>query len=161
MCTFAVASIVFWHPGLHVADLPLFLLFLVPLYLPMAYHAVRQNWLRRQQESMGLPAASDDELLSFISEGLDEAFIDWEWQGAAYGGSLWHVIAIGPEDDPIFVKANSGLLEVEWGGAEFESFLDPIDALAFLCVLKNRPPPRDADMYGEDEGADIAPLNQV
>ncbi len=131
-------AIVYWlgrdgWAGLEFAAL---MLLAAPFHIPMIYRFFRGHWLRRRRDALELPQATDQEILAFITEELDAAYIDWEWRPSGKAAAQWREIAIGEDDETIFVLADKGVIEVQHTDEEPEIFLDAVETVQYIIKLK-------------------------
>jgi hypothetical protein len=112
-----------------------------PFHVPIAYRFFRRSLLYRRRDALGLPEATDQEILAFITEALDDAYIDWEWRPSRTGPSQngaaqWREIAIGEGEQTIFVLADNGMIEVQHTDEDPEIFLDAVECVQYIIELK-------------------------
>lgn len=136
-------AVMFWLGRETWAGLEFFALALLaaPFHAPMAYRFFRRRLRHRRRDALGLPEATDQEILAFITEALDEAYIDWEWRPSRTGPSQkgaaqWREIAIGDGEETIFVLADNGMIEVQHTDEDPEIFLDAVESVQHIIELK-------------------------
>lgn len=132
------------------AELAALLLLAALLNGPMIYRACRDRWIRRRRDALGLPPATDQEILAFITEALDAAKIDWEWRPSPKPPSKWREIALGEDDDAIFLFVGNGVIEVVYGDDGPEIFLDEVELISHIISLRGIYDPIDKEIPFED-----------
>ena len=140
------------QPLWSVFELFALLALLAPFYLPLAYRLGVRLWVARQRRLLGLPAASDRDLIDFVAEELDHAGIAWQWRVAMRGTSDGDEIEIGEADsDDLSVKAQRGVLLVSETESGTSRFVDPVAAVDYVVSLYKGPSHADTAIYVESE----------
>lgn len=151
------ALLLLWavQPLWSVFELFALLALLAPFYLPLAYRLAIRFWVVRQRRRLGLPVASDRDLIDFVAEELDHAGIAWQWRVAVRGTSDGDEIEIGEVDsDALSVKVRNGVLLVSETESGTSRFVDPVAAVDYAISLYKGPSHADAAVYVEtEEGA--------
>jgi len=151
------ALLLLWavQPLWSIFELFALLALLAPLYLPLVYRLGVRIWVARQRRLLGVPAASDRDLIDFVAGELDHAGIAWQWRVAVRGISDGDEIEIGEADsDDLSVKAHHGVLLVSDPESGTSRFVDPVAAVDYAISLYKGPSHGDAAVYVEtEEGA--------
>ena len=146
--TLALAWLWLLQPGWR--GLELFALFALvsPLFAPLAYRLAVWIWVAGQRRRLGLPAASDRDLIDFVGEELDRAAIDWHWRIGWRNATRGDEIEIGAdEDDDLTVRARHGILMVGTTAAGTSRFVDPTAAVDYAISLYDGPARADAGIF--------------
>ena len=121
-------------------------LLIAPLYAPMAYRVLRHGWMRRRQNALGMPDARNSDILAFLTEALDSAGLDWEWRPKGDDPQFWTEFVIDEGEAGVFVTVESGVVEVQAYDEDPEVFLDVIESLHYIMLLKGISDPIDKEI---------------
>ena len=149
--TVALLGLWFAQPGWR--GLELFALFALaaPLYAPALYWLATRLWVAGRRRRLGLPAASDRDLIDFVGEELDRAAIDWHWR-VGWRGARGDEIELGADDDDdLSVKVRNGILMVGDRQNGTTRFVDPVAAIDHAIALYDGPSRADAAIFAEEE----------
>jgi hypothetical protein len=154
MAAVTFAIILIWNLQSRWAATDLFALiaFISPLYAPFLYVFGKRLWVARKRRRLGLPAASDRDIIGFVGEELDRVGIAWQWCLSLRGTSRWDELEIGEEDEPsIFVRIRDGVLNVSNEDAGATYFADPVEAVDYALNLYDGRKKPDESMFVETE----------
>ncbi len=128
-------------------------LLILPLYVPLIYRAVTRLWIIRRRRQLGLPKASDRDIIDFIGEELDRNGVAWQWRVALRRTSNWDALDVGEDDeDPVFVRVRNGLIEVSSDEDSATRYVDPVAAVdRILEIYDGASKPDDAVFVDTDE----------
>ena len=157
--TIAVASITaallglwFSQPGWRGLELLAFFVLASPLYAPLLYRLAVRLWVARGRRRLGLPSASDRDLIDFVGEELTRAAIEWQWAVHWRAGGRGKEFEIGEDDaDGLAVKVRNGVLMVSNQATGTTRFVDPVAALDHAISLYAGPTRTDAAVFVEEE----------
>ncbi|MEX2615082.1 MAG: hypothetical protein WD767_03200 [Alphaproteobacteria bacterium] len=125
---------------------------LAPFYLPLAYRLGVRVWVARRRRLLGLPVASDRDLIDFVGGELDNAGIAWQWRMAMRGMSDGDEIEIGEDDsDALSVRVRNGVLLVSDRESGTSRFVDPVAAVDYAIGLYEGPSHADPAVYSTSE----------
>lgn len=157
LASVTAALLLLWavQPLWSVFELFALLALLAPFYLPLAYRLGVWIWVARQRRRLGLPVASDRDLIDFVGEELDHAGIAWQWRVTVRGAPDGDEIEIGEDDsNDLSVRVRNGMLLVSDSESGTSRFVDPVAAVDYAISLYRGPSHADAAVYVQTgEGA--------
>jgi|GEM_PF-2974829 len=154
LASITAALLLIWYLQPRWAGLELFALFALafPLYLPLFYRWGVRSWVAWQRRRLGLPAASDRDLIDFVGEELDQADIVWQWRPGLRRATDADEIEIGDDvESGLSVRVRHGVLFVTDSETGTSRHVDPAAAVDDAVGRYDGPKRVDAGIYGEDE----------
>jgi hypothetical protein len=146
----------FYQPLWSGLELAAAFLMISPLYLPLLYRLGVILWVRRQRRHLGLPDASDRDLIDFVGEELDHAGIAWQWRLAMRGTTHADEIEIGEDEDrDLTVRVRHGVLFVTDSETGTSRHVDPVAAVDDAISRYEGPKHPDPALYGEDAEEEV------
>jgi hypothetical protein len=125
-----------------------------PLYIPLLYRYATKLWVARKRRRLGLPRASDRDIIDFVGEELDRVDVPWQWRVALRKTSHWDEMEVGEDDEPpITVRIHNGVLIVENEEGDAARFIDPVEAVDHILTLYDGRVRLDEDIFIEPEEA--------
>ncbi len=150
--TFAVALIWSLQARWGAAELFALIAAVLPFHAPMLYRIGKRLWVARKRRRLGLPVASDGDIIGFVADELDRVGIAWQWRLTLRGTSRWDELEIGEEDEAsIFVQIRGGVLNVSNEDAGATYFADPVEAVDYALNLYDGRMKPDETMFVETE----------
>jgi broad specificity phosphatase PhoE len=149
----SVALLFMWfvQPGWRGVELFALFALASPLYAPLLYRLATRLWVAQRRRQLGLPAASDRDLIDLVGEELDRAAIDWHWR-LAWRGPGGNEIEIGDEDaDDLRVRVQKGVLTVGDTANGTTRFIDPVAALDHAIALHDGPARTVIAIFADEE----------
>ena len=123
-----------------------------PLYIPLLYRLGKILWVARKRRQLGLPTATDRDIIDFVGEELDRAVVPWQWTVALRRTSRWDQLEIGEDDEPpVYVRVDRGILEVSSDEAGSTRFVDPAAAVDYALSIYGGAVKMDEAVFGEAE----------
>ncbi len=143
-----------WH-GLELLAL---IILVFPLYIPLLYKLGVRLWVKRRRRQLGLPDASDRDIIDFIGEELDRCGVAWEWRVALRRLSNWDALDVGEEDEqPVFVRVRNGLIEVSSETEAASRFVDPVVAIDKILAICDGTVSQDEGVFIDTDQSEIQP----
>jgi hypothetical protein len=151
--TAALVSLWSFQSSWRAMELLALVLLVFPLYIPLLYRFGTWIWVLRRRRRLGLPMASDRDIIDFIGEELDRCGVAWQWRVALRRTSNWDALDVGEDDeDPVFVRVRNGLIEVSSDEGGAVRFVDPVAAVdRILEIYDGASKPDDAVFVDTDE----------
>ena len=137
MAAVAAALLLLWVVQPHWGAFELFALALLafPLCIPLLFRYGTRLWVARKRRALGLPRASDRDIIDFVGEELDRVDVPWQWRVALGKTSNWNELEVGEDDEaPIIVRIHNGMLFVESDTDDPARFIDPADAVDHILL---------------------------
>ena len=154
MAAITAALAMFWYAQPQWSGFELFVLAVLafPLYIPLLYRYATKLWVARKRLRLGLPSASDRDIIDFVGEELDRVDVPWQWRVALGRTSRWNELAVGEDDEPpITVRIHTGVLWIENEADDASRFIDPVEAIDHILVLYRGVVKLDEGMFVEPE----------
>jgi hypothetical protein len=157
MAAISAALLLLWYvqPLWGVFEFFALVILVFPLYIPLLYRLATRLWVARKRRRLGLPEASDRDIIDFVGEELDRVGVAWQWRVALRRTSHWNELDVGEDDEPpIFVRVRNGILEVSSDEDGASRFVDPVAAVDHVLALYDGAVRPDEAVFVEtDEGA--------
>ena len=148
------AILLLWYVQPHWGGFELFGLAVLafPLYIPLLYRYGTNLWVGRKRQRLGLPRASDRDIIDYVGEELDRVAIPWQWQVALGRTSHWNTLEVGEDDEPpLTVRIRNGILIVESDEGDAARFIDPLAAVDDILMRYRGRVPLDDEVFVESE----------
>lgn len=156
--TAALVSLWVAQRSWHGMELLALIVLVFPLYIPLLYRFGTWLWVARRRRLLGLPQASDRDIIDFIGEELDRCGVPWEWQVALRKMSHWDAIDVGDESEkPVFVRVRNGLIEVSSETEAATRFVDPVEAVDRILAIYEGDIATDEDVFVDTAEGDERP----
>lgn len=147
----ALLGLWFTQPGWRGLELLALCVFVAPLTAPLLYRLSVRVWVARRRRRLGLPAASDRDLIDFVGEELDRAAVEWHWR-MGWRGVCDDEIEIGDDDaDDLTVRVRNGMLMVGDTENGTSRFVDPAEAVDHAISLYEGPSRTDRAVFADEE----------
>ncbi len=154
MAAITAALLLLWfvQPSWGAPEFVALSLIVFPVYIPLLYRLGTRLWVMRQRRRLGLPRASDRDIIDFVSEELDRVGIAWQWRVALRKTSRWDELEVGEDDEPpVYVRVRNGILEVSDDESGASRFVDPVAAMDHVLTLYGGAAKPDEAVYVDSE----------
>lgn len=150
----SAAILLLWivQPLWGVAEFFAIFLIVSPIYFPLLYRLGMKAWVARQRRRLGLPPASDRDIIDFIGEELDHMSVAWQWRVAMGKTSTWDTLDVGEDEEaPVTVRVRNGLVEVSNEEIAVSRFIDPVAAVDHILTLYEGSSKQDDEIFVASE----------